>query len=280
LALDSCNPAQIGAAFSGEIKAKVGCTGVLITDIQVLGPTGLTKSNLELVNGTTDQWQITFSWTPTAAQVGENIICFKANDDVLQSSDTYCFKILAGFDAPAVVEPTQNYTGILSDLSMNNTVVWSIDFDQPIQKPSQPANIYFYDTNDTIVYQLDVTSNATLVKFENFTLSFETNAIFSPGNYYITFDEGVIVSSLYCQAPSKAYLNNTFWTFFVNETEKVLILSNIDGTIVKEFKCHIESFAASLALFLGIFGLAHIVIKNSILLFFLYLIKFSRSRII
>ena len=59
--------------------AKVGCSGVTITKIQVLGPTGIRYGSTTVLSGTTDTWYVNLTWTPSASQYGPNVICGLGN---------------------------------------------------------------------------------------------------------------------------------------------------------------------------------------------------------
>lgn len=65
-----------------------------------------------------------------------------------------------------------------------------------------------------MLFQLDVSVFPT-VYYENYTIKFDTMSFFDPGDYYITFDDGVGVGSLYCQAQSNSQKSATFWKFSI-----------------------------------------------------------------
>lgn len=211
-----------------------------VIEIQVLGPSGTLSSAISLVSGTTDQWQVTITWTPTAAQIGQNIICAKANDNVMLSSDLHCFTLLAGIYPPKLLGATKTPSGVLSPATLagvSGFITWSISFDQPVLKPSKSAYIFFYQANGVLLYQIGIYKNynfknltASLFFFKdvsvfptvsfinNDTVTFLTFNNFADGSYYITFDYGVGVGSQYCQAQSDPEKSTTFWTFTVTSS--------------------------------------------------------------
>ena len=174
------------------------------------------------VAGTTDQWELTVYWTPTAAQTGQNIMCAKANDNVMLTSDLHCFTLLAGIYPPKLVSSSKSPSGTLTAAQLagvNSLITWSIDFDQPISKPSSSAYINFHEASGSILFKIDVSIFPTVtISSNNVTLQFQTGNNFADGSYYITFDYGVGVGALYCQAQSDAERSNTFWTFTIAST--------------------------------------------------------------
>ena len=53
--------------------AKVYCPGDWITQFITTSPLYMRKTSIAPVSGTTDQWFITLTWTPTADQKGPQV---------------------------------------------------------------------------------------------------------------------------------------------------------------------------------------------------------------
>lgn len=59
-----------------RIVATVYCAGDTITEFITLSPLYMQKSSITPVSGTTNQWYITLTWTPTDDQKGPQVISF------------------------------------------------------------------------------------------------------------------------------------------------------------------------------------------------------------
>ncbi len=55
------------------IIATVYCSGDYITEFITISPLYMQKSAINPVSGTTNQWYITLTWTPTADQKGPQV---------------------------------------------------------------------------------------------------------------------------------------------------------------------------------------------------------------
>ncbi|CAF0987473.1 unnamed protein product [Rotaria sp. Silwood1] len=87
----SCTPILVGQTFTSILYAKNSCgSNVTIVDIATLSYAGVLKSSITVLNETT--YYKDFSWTPTAAQVGYQVVCAMAFDSQDSQSSQYCFK--------------------------------------------------------------------------------------------------------------------------------------------------------------------------------------------
>lgn len=66
----------IGIQLVERIVAKVYCTGDYITEFLTTSPLFMTKTAIAPVSGTTNQWFITLTWTPTLDQKGPQVSFF------------------------------------------------------------------------------------------------------------------------------------------------------------------------------------------------------------
>jgi hypothetical protein len=264
-----------GQRISDTIIARTGCAGVSISYIDAISPPGFTRGTFDKVNGTNNEWFLNFTWVPEATTQTQNLVCFKASDDAYLESEQYCFTLLAGVSAPGFFNTSAvTPSGILPrETLLNGTIYWSIDFDQPIMKPRNPANITIYNSNGTAIWELDVTSNETVVEYDNYTLRFQTNSSYAPDIYYITFDRAVALSRLYCHAESEACYNDTFWVFIANDTT---ILEDSEAFFER---CNRISFIFLNVVLMAFFGILHILFTNIVLLFFICQKKFNSTRV-
>ncbi len=222
-----------GTTVQERIIGQVGCSSVTMYDIQVIGPTGTSQSAVSKLSGTTDQYEVTMSWTPIASQYGPNLICAKAIDSTYLSSDNHCFTVLAGIIPPSLVSGTGSPSGLLSSstLAGNITVItWSIQFTKTALRPIKSAYIYFYHINGTLLFQMDASVFTNIITYSGTTLTFETGNNFAAGSYYILFGYGVGLGSEYCQAESDAVKDSTFWTFSVSDTTTTTLSNAVAPT--------------------------------------------------
>jgi hypothetical protein len=75
----SCTAVVVGETFQSQLIAKNSCgDNVTIVDIATLSFPGMVKGNITEVDMTT--YYSTLSWTPTAAQIGYQVMCAMAFD--------------------------------------------------------------------------------------------------------------------------------------------------------------------------------------------------------
>lgn len=87
----SCTPLLIGQTYSSILYAHNSCgSNVTIVDIATLSYAGVLKDNTTMINDTT--WYKEFTWTPTATQLGYQVVCAMAFDSQDSQSSQYCFK--------------------------------------------------------------------------------------------------------------------------------------------------------------------------------------------
>ena len=95
---------SVGATLQWLIIAQTSCNGSSITEIEVVGPAGLTQGPLTLVNNqTTGAAYSAVTWFPSSNQTGQNIICAVATDSNSLTSLVSCYTILVGVDLPTAI---------------------------------------------------------------------------------------------------------------------------------------------------------------------------------
>ena len=76
---DSCISAQINETLSFQLIAKNNCgSSVTIVDIATLPFPGVTKSHL--IKSSSKTYYKNFTWTPTATEIGYQVLCAMAVD--------------------------------------------------------------------------------------------------------------------------------------------------------------------------------------------------------
>ena len=197
-------------AFTDQLIARSGCSNTTITSFQIIAPIGTSKGELQQIGGT-NNYYINIAWTPTANQQNDtHFLCFTANSSEGLTSEQSCIRLAAGYrpPAPLLESATPNHQFVYPS---NNTL--QIMFDRKIQRPSTAAFIRFYKSGE-VVYQID-TSSSLEVNFNRRNLTILPNYIFTEGNTYVNFDEGVVKSVDGCHLGNNPILSETFWTFEV-----------------------------------------------------------------
>ena len=202
---ETCIPP--GNFYKGELIANSGCSNVSITSIQIIAPISASKGELQHIVGT-NNYYTNITWMPTANQQNDtHILCYIAVSSENLTSEQSCIKLAAGYYPPSPLHEsaTPNHQFVYPS---NNTL--QIMFDRKIQRPSTPAFIRFYKSEE-VVYQID-TSSSLEVNFDGPNLTIVPNYVFIQGsNYYVNFDGGVVKGVEGCHL----VFNETFWTFEV-----------------------------------------------------------------
>jgi hypothetical protein len=193
-----CIAIQVNKTFTSKLIAKSNCPNVIITEIQIVGPFGMTYSQTQPLSGTTDKYYSDLTWAPTSGDSGGNLICTVATDQNGMSSDFQCFTILVGGASPELVNTTESPIGTLSSSylwGINGYMNYRISFTEAVKRPTDDAYIHFYLKNGTKIAKLNA-CNSTQVTFSGDTIDFDfPTYTFQPGDYYVTFDLGVGVGS-------------------------------------------------------------------------------------
>jgi len=189
--VDACIVANTN--LTTRIVASESCSTENITDIQILGFTGVQSSSLGQLSNST--WYKNMTWTPPTPIVGVNsyLICSTATDTALLSSDSSCFTFITGITSPQVVNSTVSPTGVtITTTSSAQTQTFSCSFNVNVIKPTTSSYIRIYSaTTNLQVYTLD----ASLSNTTQFTSLTDMNfvvpiGILSSDTYYILFDWG------------------------------------------------------------------------------------------
>ncbi|CAF3109416.1 unnamed protein product, partial [Rotaria sp. Silwood2] len=64
------------------------------------------KTTITAVSGTTNQWYITLTWTPTTDQIGPQVFCAAPIDQNELTGSQHCINFVVGYLAPNLITPT------------------------------------------------------------------------------------------------------------------------------------------------------------------------------
>ncbi|CAF4349036.1 unnamed protein product, partial [Rotaria sordida] len=95
-----------GVQHVERIVAAVYCTGDYITEFITISPLYMTKTAKAAVSGTTNQWYITLTWTPTTDQIGPQVFCAAPIDQNQLTGSQHCVNFVVGYLAPNLITPT------------------------------------------------------------------------------------------------------------------------------------------------------------------------------
>ena len=85
--------------------ATVYCAGDSIKQFVTASPLYMKKTAIALVSGTTNQWFITLTWTPTADQKGPQVFCVAPIDQKNLTGSQHCVNFVVGYAAPNLITP-------------------------------------------------------------------------------------------------------------------------------------------------------------------------------
>ena len=85
--------------------ATVYCAGDSIKQFVTASPLYMKKTAIALVSGTTNQWFITLTWTPTADQKGPQVFCAAPIDQKNLTGSQHCVNFVVGYEAPNLITP-------------------------------------------------------------------------------------------------------------------------------------------------------------------------------
>ncbi|UJR29331.1 hypothetical protein I4U23_010543 [Adineta vaga] len=89
LNLSECVAIQVGIEFNFTVIISQGCPNTPILDLVTLSPLKMSKSSLIRI-GASNQWTVSHKWIPMMEQIGSQIYCAMAIDNVDVTSDQYC----------------------------------------------------------------------------------------------------------------------------------------------------------------------------------------------
>ena len=207
----SCVAIPPDTPFFSQIIANSGGTSTSITEFQTTSPLGLRRSEIQRIDET-DNYFANISWTPQTDQQNQtHLFCYTAVNSGGLATEQNCIRFLVGSFPPKPLSNSQLPNQML--VHPVNTI-WTLSFDQDIQRPSLPAYIQFFDnTTQQLVYQIDA-SFSPEISFENNTIFISPSFRFQEKSFFfITLDRGIINGLEGCGPGNEPITDQSFWTF-------------------------------------------------------------------
>ena len=209
---DSCVAIPPGGTFHTMLVAVNGNENDTITEIQTVSPAGLQKSDL-FHDEDSNAFYVNITWTPTTER--ENTIhsfCFTATNSAGSSSSQVCIELLPGHRAPAPIPDTAAPKMVLVHSA---DVIWRVNFDSDIERPSTTAYITFHEFNtDVVVHRIDTSSFSEVVFANGSMIVLMPDHVFEENReFYINFDRGAVIGVEGCGLGNEPVTGRQFWTF-------------------------------------------------------------------
>jgi hypothetical protein len=264
--VDSCFAIPVNKKWTERIVAYENCSNENITDIQILGATGINLSQAKKLSNTSQTWYKTIDWIPTNDDLGPNIICATASSSSLLISDISCFTVLVGVTEPKIVSASPS--SLLSQQFLRDSsgfLKFNITFNVNITKPKKSAFIRIYSANtNKEVLQID-TSKLDASKFVENTLLLDIKReLLSEGEYYVLFDYGVGAGSEYCKPISAEIKDPSFWRFTIFYVPDCLLNETIANELASK-KCNLLSTFLLLVIFWLFLAILHFLVLTFML---------------
>ncbi|XP_071964990.1 uncharacterized protein [Antedon mediterranea] len=222
----ACIGIPANETYIQEIVAKSGGDGVGISAIDTVSPLGVTKSLVASKQNENQLFYVNITWTPSVQQLGqENILCFTAENTEGQSTPQSCVTFATGELPPTVVAGSLQPSAGSRILSSHDT--WRLQFNKQFVRPTRPTFIRFFDTGNSLVHSIDVSSRPDVLyqSSRDGSIEFTTQGLLllEKQNYYILMDSGVAKGLELCGPESPAIRDRAYWTFEIqNSTPPVL----------------------------------------------------------
>ena len=250
--LNKCFEIPLGFQIKDTFKAKVGCAGVTIKEMQITGPQGLFATQLAQLS--TDTWYVNITWTPTSTQLGLSQICAFATDSTYLI-DYQCFSVKVV--AATLYEPLlalSNYPKDTIDLNLqvfdpfykNNAITFVLTFNKfGLTSPSPlSCSTYiriFSQLDNSQVYAIDTTtmvSNGNFNMIDNFLIfKVPFSAIQQNVWHYILVDYGAVIINNKCIISSDQISDPLFWPFkVISKKPTTIALTKNTATTTKTTK--------------------------------------------
>ncbi|KAI8499304.1 hypothetical protein Bbelb_230680 [Branchiostoma belcheri] len=83
-----------GGTYHAVIEAEAQSPGASIVEIATVSPRGMIKSDLVTDPDMPHRAYVNITWSPTQAQLGQHIFCFRAQDSNMENSDQRCMTLV------------------------------------------------------------------------------------------------------------------------------------------------------------------------------------------
>ncbi|CAF4107906.1 unnamed protein product, partial [Rotaria sordida] len=171
-----------GVQHSERIVASVDCAGDYINEFVTISPLYMTKTTIAPVSGTSNQWYITLTWTPTTDQIGPQARSASPLGTIFANQSLFSIQATGN-----VYRPSRNGTYIqIFNKANPSTPEWQADCGY------SPDCIY---TGTTVLFYVQ-------------------NANWTPGAYYyILFSSGAASGNIFCSPESDPIIDPDYWNF-------------------------------------------------------------------
>ena len=209
---ETCVAIASNDTLSIDLIVNSGSSGISITEIEIVAPIGVSKSEL-LRDGKSNFYRRTISWSPEGDdELSIHYFCYAANNSAGISSEKICLQLLPGVTPPSPLLETASPNGQLVD-PLNTT--WYIKFKSSIERPLTTAFITFHELKTGIqVYRINsaLSSEVSFISDSEITIipSFDFD---EEKEFYINLGRGVAVGLEGCRPESEPVLGASFWSF-------------------------------------------------------------------
>ena len=209
---DSCVAIPPGGTHHTMLVAVSGNENYTITEIQTVSPAGLQKSDL-FHDEDSNAFYVNITWTPTTVQESTiHSFCFTATNSAGLSSSQVCIELLTGHRAPAPLPDTAAPKMVLAHSA---DVIWRVNFDRDIERPSTTAYITFHEFDtDVVVHRIDTSLFSEVVFANGSMIVLMPDHVFEENReFYINFDRGAVIGVEGCRQGNEPVTGIQFWTF-------------------------------------------------------------------
>ncbi|CAF3815350.1 unnamed protein product [Rotaria sp. Silwood1] len=207
-----------GVQHSERIVAAVYCAGDYINEFVTISPLYMIKTTIAPVSGTSNQWYITLTWTPTTDQIGPQVFCAAPIDQKNLTGSQHCINFVVGYLAPNLVTPilVQGSASPLGTVFANQSL-FSIQATSNVYRPSRNGTyIQIFNKANPLTpeWQVDCGYSPDCIYTGNTVLFYVQNANWTPGAYYyILFSSGAASGNIFCSPESDPIIDPNYWNF-------------------------------------------------------------------
>ena len=208
----SCVAIPAGETYHTMLIAVSSTSGDRITEIQTVSPAGMVKSDL-FYDEDSNSFYVNITWTPSSHQENDShLFCYTATNSAGLSTNQVCIELLSGYTAPAPLQETA--TPNMKSVPPFGTT-WRVQFNKNVVLPSTAAFITFHELDTgVVVYRIDSSFSSDVAIKNGTILVLTPNYIFEEvREYYINFEQGVVVSLDGCRPENEPVTKKDFWVF-------------------------------------------------------------------
>lgn len=145
---------MVTSTFNTRLVARTKSAAHTITKIFLMGPTGITKSNLAPYGSSGREWSITVTWSPTQSQDGLHLVCYSAEINNKLSSSMMCFDVLKG--TPPSINLRPNCLTPTGKIDSTPNITFKMCFDKKFNRPTTNKYMITYHSNGTEANRLNL----------------------------------------------------------------------------------------------------------------------------